>query len=117
MRGLLIACALAGCGGAGSGFASVEVALAQAPADASCVQVKASGPGRALAVLVGYTPGESTVATLSGVPEGEVVFTATAFAVDCKNLVPSTPQSWFAAPVIAQVPASGALTLTLTFYR
>ena len=120
MRAPFLALALAAaCGGLppDDGLSTVELALAQAPADAACIRVKASAAGRALVVNIGYTPGESTVAHLTGVPEGEVVFSADAFAIDCAQLLPATPRSWFAAPVIAQVPASGALALKLTFYR
>ena len=117
MRADVIDAALAACGGPEGDLATVEVALAQAPADVACVQLTASGGSRALSFRFGYTPGAITVLPLSGMPAGEVVFSADAFTADCTQVLPSTQRSWFAVPVSAQVPLEGSLSLTLTFYR
>jgi hypothetical protein len=114
---LLCVAGAAGCGGTEEPWGTAELDLVQAPADAACLVVTAWGGSRVLQFRIGYSPGETTTAALSDLPTGAVVFGANAYAPSCTTVTSSTPRSWFAVPKSVQVPTSGSIALTLTFYR
>lgn len=118
MRAVVLAAMVAtACGGQEGTAATIEVSLTQAPPDVACVRLTASGAAGARDFRFAYARGAQTVLSLAGLPAGEVVFSAAAFGTDCSQVGAATPRSWYAVPVSAQVPATGSIPLTLTFYR
>lgn len=80
----------------------VRVAVTVVPTDVRCIRIAVMG-NRDVSRNFSVTPGASTVMELSGLPAGEVEFSADAFASTCGNVGPSSVPIWSSDPVVVRI--------------
>jgi type VI protein secretion system component Hcp len=119
--GFVSACAGTSSGPSGDDelVGTAVLALSAAPADASCIQVTAAGY-RTVKETFDVAPGASTIETMSGLPLGQVTFTAQAFGAACPpgGATPTGPANWVSdAPFTTTVAVSPPSLVTLNLVR
>jgi hypothetical protein len=93
----------------------ISLSITNAPADATCIQVLVAGT-TSVERDVDVTPGQSTVLSLEGLPEGTDTITVNAFAGSCSALTPASVPTWIGDPVVALVTRDPS-DLTVTLHR
>jgi hypothetical protein len=99
-------------GGAGPELGEAVLELKRAPTDALCLRVQAVGR-RTEIRDIDLNPGGSTSFALSGLPTGQVTFSADAFDMTCKKVKAGSVPTWISDPVAAQIVTHPPATITL----
>ncbi len=94
-----------------------SVALTSAPLDAACLRIDVAGTKRSAERLFDLGPGSSTILTLAGLPTGEVVFSADAFALSCGAVTRASPHTWYGVPVTTALVAGQPVSITIAMHR
>jgi hypothetical protein len=93
-----------------------RIAITNAPSDAQCARINAAG-SQTVTTSFPLTPGQSTVLTMPGLPEGAVTFTADVFPVVCAAVTTATVPTWVSDSVTVTIVVGQAVNVTLTMHR
>lgn len=110
---------LGGCAGGGRSsedLGQARLAIGNVPNNVHCVRVTAQGVSRTVVRSVDVMPGQTVQTTLSGLPTGQVVFTAQAFSTACAAVVASSVPTWVSDPVTVTVATTPIVNVSLTLH-
>jgi len=106
-----------GCGNTPPQDVSVaRLAITTVPADVNCLRITAVG-ARTVIQQFDVTPGTSSSMLVTGLPTGDVVFTADAFAATCATAGDRTTANWVSDPVTLSVSTSEIVDLSVVLRR
>lgn len=108
-----VACSPASSGSQGEPTGTATVAVESAPSTVGCVEIDAAGVFDVTQRL-DVTAGQSTVFTLTGLPVGNVDFTASAFDNPCSDLGPAP--TWISQSTPATIGTGAPASVTLELY-
>ena len=106
----------AGGGGSDEDLGQARLAIGNVPNNVHCVRITAQGASRTVVRSVDVMPGQTVQTTLSGLPTGQVVFTAEAFSTACAAAGAGAVPTWVSDPVTVTVATSPIVNVSLTLH-
>jgi hypothetical protein len=97
-------------------FGEATIVLETVPADIACVRVAVAAENREVTRDLEVVLGQTVSASLTGLPVGEVTFSANAYAAACAQVTRSTVPSWVSEPKVVNLVLgrSSSVSLVLT---
>ena len=95
----------------------VQIKIENVPAEVACLHITASGASREMVRVLDVVEGQNVVESMSGLPIGKVVFSASAYSRTCDSVTKSTVPSWVSDHVTVNVSLSQSKSVSLTLYR
>lgn len=93
------------------------LSLATIPEGVACIRVTVAGEFRTTVKDFDVVPGDSLVQSLSGLPVGDVVFSANAYSQVCTSLSKSTVPTWLSDEKDVTLVQGKSSSVTLTLYK
>lgn len=93
------------------------LSLATIPDDVTCIRVTAAGEFRSSVSDFDVVPGDTLAQALTGLPVGDVVFSAHAYAAACDSVSKSTVPMWISDQKTVNLVQGKSSSVTLTLYK
>jgi hypothetical protein len=96
---------------------SASVAVTQVPAGNACLRITVTGATQTAVRSFDVTPGQGSVASLSGLPLGADAFLGEAFASSCAGVGTTSTADWTSDAVSATLTAKTVANVTLQMHK
>ena len=93
------------------------LSLAAIPDNVTCLRVTVAGEFRSSVIDFDVVPGDTLTQALTGLPVGDVVFSANAYSADCTSVTKSTIPMWISDEKTVSLVQGKSSNVTLTLYR
>jgi hypothetical protein len=93
------------------------LSLAAIPDSVTCIRVTAAGEFRSSVIDFDVVPGDTLTQALTGLPVGDVAFSANAYSADCTSVTKSTIPMWISDEKTVSLVQGKSSSVTLTLYK
>jgi len=93
------------------------LSLAAIPDNVTCIRVTVAGEFRSSVIDFDVVPGDTLTQALTGLPVGDVVFSANAYSAECTSVTKSTIPMWISDEKTVSLVQGKSSSVTLTLYK